>query len=155
MNIPSNELGLPTDLVAEVEAAAVLGWPLPVLIERRELGIGPRCYVLGDTDHRQLCYSQAELNALRADPANLLTRADAARLRLNHQLQKGGFNPDRLTPAQAAILIGLSEATLNTKRSRGGGIAYFKQGRRVFYRLADLEHYQASRTQRMGKGAGA
>ncbi|WP_281284964.1 hypothetical protein [Chitinolyticbacter meiyuanensis] len=43
MNIPSNELGLPTDLVAEVEAAAVLGWPLPVLIERRALGIGPRC----------------------------------------------------------------------------------------------------------------
>jgi len=51
---------------------------LPVLIERRPLGIGPRCDVLGDTDHRRLCCSRAELNALRADPAKLRTRAAAA-----------------------------------------------------------------------------
>ncbi|HEX4961394.1 MAG TPA: helix-turn-helix domain-containing protein [Thermoanaerobaculia bacterium] len=48
-------------------------------------------------------------------------------------------DPGALPTPQAAEYLGLSPATLETLRSRGGGPAFVKLGRRVVYRREDLE----------------
>ena len=45
----------------------------------------------------------------------------------------------------AALITGLSVATLNTKRSRGDGPPYVKLGRSVRYRVADLRRWRDAR----------
>jgi predicted DNA-binding transcriptional regulator AlpA len=46
----------------------------------------------------------------------------------------------------AARIVGLSESTLAKMRLNGNGPTYCKLGRRVVYRLADLEQWLESRT---------
>jgi hypothetical protein len=48
-------------------------------------------------------------------------------------------DPGAIPTLQAADYLGLSPATLETLRSRGGGPAFVKLGRRVVYRREDLE----------------
>jgi predicted DNA-binding transcriptional regulator AlpA len=48
----------------------------------------------------------------------------------------------------AARFVGLSESTLAKLRLNGNGPVYCKLGRRVVYRLADLEQWLQSRTTR-------
>lgn len=45
----------------------------------------------------------------------------------------------------AAAIVGLSYKTLNSMRTRGGGPRYAKLGRRVVYRVADLQAWIAER----------
>lgn len=53
------------------------------------------------------------------------------------------IRPAALTQEQAATYLGVSPLTLNTQRCRGGGPRYVKLGRRVVYRVADLDAYLA------------
>jgi excisionase family DNA binding protein len=50
-----------------------------------------------------------------------------------------------LTTPQAARHLGLSPATLETLRTRGGGPPFVKLGRRVVYRREDLDIWLARR----------
>lgn len=56
--------------------------------------------------------------------------------------------PGVLTTPAAAEYLGLSPATLETKRSRGGGPVFSKLGRRVVYRREDLDSWVAERQRR-------
>jgi len=47
-----------------------------------------------------------------------------------------------LTTAQLAKRLGIAAITLQIWRSQGIGIPFFKQGTRVFYRLADVQDYE-------------
>lgn len=47
--------------------------------------------------------------------------------------------PEMVKTELAAILTGLSASTLNKLRVSGGGPAYIKLGRSVFYRRADID----------------
>lgn len=49
---------------------------------------------------------------------------------------------------EAARMLGLSESTLAKMRLTGNGPIYCKLGRRVVYRLIDLEQWLQSRTAR-------
>jgi len=53
-----------------------------------------------------------------------------------------------VTAAEAARVVGLSESTLAKLRLNGNGPIYCKLGRRVVYRIADLEQWLQSRTTR-------
>ena len=53
-----------------------------------------------------------------------------------------------VTTAEAARLVGLSESTLAKLRLNGNGPVYCKLGRRVVYRIADLDLWLQSRTAR-------
>ncbi len=44
-----------------------------------------------------------------------------------------------MTTPEAAEYVGLSPATLETRRTRGGGPPFVKLGVRVVYRLEDLD----------------
>lgn len=62
----------------------------------------------------------------------------------------------RVLPAtEAAKLVGLSESTLAKLRLNGNGPVFCKLGRRVVYRLADLEQWLQSRTARDTSDANA
>jgi len=55
----------------------------------------------------------------------------------------------KVVPARAAAkLVGLSESTLAKMRLNGNGPIYCKLGRRVVYRVTDLEQWLESRTAR-------
>jgi len=55
----------------------------------------------------------------------------------------------KVVPARAAAkLVGLSESTLAKMRLNGNGPIYCKLGRRVVYRVTDLEQWLESRTVR-------
>ena len=55
----------------------------------------------------------------------------------------------KVVPAKvAAHLVGLSDSTLAKLRLNGNGPVYCKLGRRVVYRVADLEQWLQSRTAR-------
>jgi len=56
--------------------------------------------------------------------------------------------PQVLCAREAAQFVGLSESTLAKLRLNGNGPMYCKLGRRVVYRLADLEQWLQSRTTR-------
>jgi predicted DNA-binding transcriptional regulator AlpA len=59
------------------------------------------------------------------------------------------MNVAKVVPtAEAARVLGLSESTLAKMRLNGNGPIYCKLGRRVVYRLADLEQWLESRTTR-------
>ncbi|MBM3116061.1 helix-turn-helix domain-containing protein [Jeongeupia naejangsanensis] len=51
------------------------------------------------------------------------------------------------------MLLRVTETTLATWRSRGGGPAYIKRGGRVLYRLADLQAFMATRNIEQGEPA--
>lgn len=53
-----------------------------------------------------------------------------------------------VTTVEAARMLGLSASTLAKMRLNGNGPIYCKLGRRVVYRLADLEQWLQSRTAR-------
>jgi excisionase family DNA binding protein len=55
-------------------------------------------------------------------------------------------DPRYLTPHEAAEYLRLSRRTLEKKRIYGGGPRYHKFGRRVFYTLAELDHWAQRRT---------
>jgi predicted DNA-binding transcriptional regulator AlpA len=57
-------------------------------------------------------------------------------------------SPKVLLSKEAAKFVGLSESTLAKLRLNGNGPTYCKLGRRVVYRLADLEEWLQSRTTR-------
>jgi predicted DNA-binding transcriptional regulator AlpA len=50
-----------------------------------------------------------------------------------------------LSPNEAAEFLGLAKATLAKCRCCGGGPAYLKLGRKVAYRLFDLEEWLVAR----------
>lgn len=52
-----------------------------------------------------------------------------------------------LTTLQLAKRLGLAPITLQIWRSQGVGIPFFKQGTRVFYRLADVKDYERRNVQ--------
>jgi predicted DNA-binding transcriptional regulator AlpA len=53
-----------------------------------------------------------------------------------------------VTTIEAARFVGLSESTLAKLRLNGNGPVYSKLGRRVVYRVADLDEWLQSRTTR-------
>ena len=53
-----------------------------------------------------------------------------------------------VTTVEAARVLGLSDSTLAKMRLNGNGPIYCKLGRRVVYRLTDLEQWLQSRTAR-------
>lgn len=55
------------------------------------------------------------------------------------------MEPEAIGVKEAAGVVGLSPATLNTLRSRGGGPPFYKLGRRVVYRVADLRAWLDSK----------
>lgn len=56
-----------------------------------------------------------------------------------------GDEPEVMDVRRASHVVGLSPATLNTLRSRGGGPPYVKMGRRVVYRVKDLRAWRDAR----------
>ena len=56
--------------------------------------------------------------------------------------------PRSLRQRSLLAIVGLSESTLAKLRLNGNGPVYCKLGRRVVYRLADLEQWLQSRTAR-------
>jgi hypothetical protein len=50
-----------------------------------------------------------------------------------------------LNDVQAAAFLGLAPQTMRNLRCRCAGPPYFKLGRRIVYRVADLEKYLADR----------
>ena len=67
--------------------------------------------------------------------------SESARNRLQDVLTE----PGALSTPWAAEYVGLSPATLEALRSRGGGPAFAKLGRRVVYRREDLDEWLAKR----------
>ncbi|AMN45047.1 helix-turn-helix transcriptional regulator [Rhodoplanes sp. Z2-YC6860] len=57
-------------------------------------------------------------------------------------------SPKVVSAKAAASFVGLSESTLAKLRLNGNGPVYCKLGRRVVYRLVDLDAWLASRTTR-------
>lgn len=55
---------------------------------------------------------------------------------------------DHLSVNEAARKLGLSVSWLNKARITGGGPAYLKLGRRVFYSIGDLEAWVAAHRRR-------
>ena len=53
-----------------------------------------------------------------------------------------------VSTVEAASLVGLSESTLAKLRLNGNGPVYCKLGRRVVYRVTDLDQWLQSRTVR-------
>lgn len=53
--------------------------------------------------------------------------------------------PEVVDTVGAASIVGLSPATLETLRCRGGGPPFAKLGRRVVYRTADLRAWRDAR----------
>lgn len=53
--------------------------------------------------------------------------------------------PEVVGVDEAAGIVGLAAATLNTLRCRGGGPPFVKLGRRVVYRVADLRAWRDAR----------
>lgn len=53
--------------------------------------------------------------------------------------------PEAVSTTEAAEIVGLAPATLETLRCRGGGPPYYKIGRRVVYRSADLRAWVDSK----------
>ena len=53
-----------------------------------------------------------------------------------------------ISTIEAARIVGLSESTLAKLRLNGNGPVYCKLGRRVVYRLVDLDEWLQSRTTR-------
>ncbi|MFC7093511.1 helix-turn-helix domain-containing protein [Jeongeupia naejangsanensis] len=68
-------------------------------------------------------------------------------------MQSIPFQAVEVPPAHAALLLRVTETTLATWRSRGGGPAYIKRGGRVLYRLADLQAFMATRNIEQGEPA--
>jgi hypothetical protein len=64
-------------------------------------------------------------------------------------------NPITLTPGAAAKVLGLATSTLAKLRLSGNGPVYCKLGRRVVYRMQDLEAWLESRVARDTSDAGA
>ncbi len=54
---------------------------------------------------------------------------------------------DNLSTAEAAKMLGVSTATLESHRHRGIGLPYCRLGGRVIYRRADVEQYLARHTE--------
>jgi predicted DNA-binding transcriptional regulator AlpA len=63
--------------------------------------------------------------------------------------------PKVVTTKVAARFVGLSESTLAKLRLNGNGPIYCKLGRRVVYRVADLEQWLQSRIARDTSDANA
>jgi len=59
-----------------------------------------------------------------------------------------------LSTGQVARLLDLSPRTLEKWRVTGGGPTYVKLGRRVVYRLSDLELWAALQSRRSTRDAG-
>lgn len=51
-----------------------------------------------------------------------------------------------LSPAEASDRLGIAVGTLRNMRSRGGGPPYVRVGRRIRYRLVDLDRWLDQRT---------
>jgi excisionase family DNA binding protein len=51
-----------------------------------------------------------------------------------------------VTPRQAAELLGMAQVTLEQWRRRGDGPRFWRVGRRVRYRLADVLAFREART---------
>ena len=54
------------------------------------------------------------------------------------------LDPDAIEVTMVAEILNLSEATLATWRSRGHGPHYYRVGRKVYYRAADVKQWLAS-----------
>ncbi len=54
------------------------------------------------------------------------------------------INPDELSEADAAELLGVTKATLANWRWRGYGPSYLKIGRRIIYLRRDLEEWSTN-----------
>jgi hypothetical protein len=61
---------------------------------------------------------------------------------------------DLVSDIEAAKILHQKESTLATWRSAGRGPAYYKVGRRVFYSVADLGDWIASRRREPVKATG-
>lgn len=62
--------------------------------------------------------------------------------------------PERINPKEAAKILGVSVDTLAVWRcTKRYPLSYIKMGRKVFYRLVDLEKFIESRTVMMDQKA--
>ena len=52
------------------------------------------------------------------------------------------MNDNRLRTKHAAAVLNVSPRTLALWRSNGAGPAYYKVGKRIYYRIDDLEKYR-------------
>lgn len=78
---------------------------------------------------------------------SLETRLDRLELKLDEVLSALRSAPrasESLSAAEAGAFLGVSPHSLRDWRNRGVGPQFLKAGRRVVYRRADLEAYQAS-----------
>lgn len=64
------------------------------------------------------------------------------------QLSRGAIRPKVVCSREAARIVGLAESTMAKLRLNGNGPLYCKLGRRVVYRISDLEQWLQSRTTR-------
>lgn len=55
---------------------------------------------------------------------------------------------EKLSPAQAALILNKAESTLARERSSGTGCAYFKQSGKVYYLRSDVAAHAAKSTTR-------
>jgi predicted DNA-binding transcriptional regulator AlpA len=78
---------------------------------------------------------------------HLMNTSDIKRSSAN-ELDSGVSRAKVLQARDAARFVGLSESTLAKLRLNGNGPVYCKLGRRVVYRVADLEQWLQSRTTR-------
>ena len=58
---------------------------------------------------------------------------------------KGNIEAEVVGTLGASRIVGLAPATLSTLRCRGGGPPYYKVGRRVVYRIAELRAWVDAR----------
>lgn len=63
-------------------------------------------------------------------------------------------NHHLLNPKEAAIYVRRSESSLAKLRCSGGGCRYIKNGRRIYYDIADLDAWLASLRRRSTSDAG-
>ena len=58
-----------------------------------------------------------------------------------HKEMEVPFKPVAVTPEQAAKLYGLSSGTLAHLRSKKRGPCFFKVGRKILYKIDDMERW--------------
>jgi hypothetical protein len=118
---------------------------------RAKLGIVPEELTFGDLRDYQSVLAPV-LSSLRAPNQNAerrRRRASAAPSRRPvEDTASPLFEPGAYSTPLAADYLGLSPATLETLRTRGGGPAFVKLGRRVVYSRVDLDAWLAAHKQR-------
>lgn len=123
----NHEAERPAGWLTEAEVAKILGISLRTLRYYRVPGSFPRAYKIGG----RIYYKRDELGGETAPADN----AEEAR-GLSAEWRR-----NMICEREAAEILGVSAQTLRRRRSRARGPRYFKIGRHVVYREADVAAY--------------